>query len=168
MNQTVMLGAGAVVFVLIIVAVYFIVTAPHSGTTTTTTTVIPGSSASTNASTTEEGSGRILSYSINPGSNGMCSVDAQCRDGSKCANGSCTVHECNKCVPYGTTELGNPDCLDFWDKPANEQRMLDKMGDRFAAPISSHSCENFNPYFELETPAGSCSVSFSNRCQQTS
>lgn len=154
-NQTILISVGVAVLVMLVVAVYFIITAPHAGETTT----IPESSG---------GSGRILAYTINPGSNGKCSVDAQCRDGSTCVNGSCTVHDCNECVPYGTTELGNPDCLDFWDKPANEQRMLDKMGDRFAAPISSHMCENFNPYFELETPSGSCSVSFFNRCQQTS
>ena len=159
---TILLGAGAVVVVLIAVSVYFILT-PSSGKTTTT--VIPGSSTPV---TIAPGFGRITSFSVNPGSNGYCSNDTQCRDGSNCVNGTCTVHECNKCVPYGTTELGNPDCLDYWDKVPNEKRLLDKMGHRFSAPTSSHMCENFNPHFELETPAGSCSVSFSNRCQQTS
>jgi hypothetical protein len=165
MNQTILLGVGAVVLVLVVVSVYFIMNSSSGGTTTTTTTAIPGSSTPVK---TDPGFGRITSVSVNPGSNGYCSNDWQCRDGSKCVNGTCTIHECNKCVPYGTTELGNPDCLDYWDEVPNEKRMLDKMGDRFAAPISSHRCENFHPHFELETPAGSCSVTFSNRCQQTS
>ena len=156
MNQNVLLGVGAAVIVLLIVAIYFIVTAPSTGATTSKTTVIPGSG------------GRILSHSVNPGPNGVCSSDAQCRHGSECVNGTCTVHECNKCVPYGTVGIGNTSCLDYWTQTENKERMLDETGDRFNAPIDSHMCENFHPLFELETPAGACSVSFSNRCQQTS
>lgn len=163
MHPMVMFGVGSLVVVVMIVAVFF-ATKPSAPTADDTATAAP--TAPDSGDGTGPAGGKILSYSLTSGSMGLCQTDAQCNTGSTCEDGSCTVYSCARCVPESTVELGNPECLDYWDAPSNEERMLSRTGTHFAAPIDSHSCENFHPHFELETPAGACSVSFSNRCEK--
>lgn len=110
--------------------------------------------------------GEIRSFSLKRDMPGHCRRDDQCHLGSTCKNGTCTVSPCKQCVPYTTTGLGDPKCLDYWDEESNEQRLLSKVGSSFSAPIDSNDCENVYPVFDLETPSGACSKSFSNRCEQ--
>ena len=156
MERVVVLGIGIVVLLALAVAVYYALKTPSTVKTSSISTIpgVPTSIPTSGAPSDDPAAGTILSYSLNPGSLGFCTNDYQCNEGSTCKDGTCSIHQCSKCVPYSTTELGNPDCLDYWDKPSNEQRLLDKTDHRFSAPISSHMCENAHPYFELKTPSG--------------
>lgn len=109
--------------------------------------------------------GKILSWGVTSALD-FCSTDANCLPGDRCVSGSCRASgKCSKCVPFTTTEVGDPGCLDFWDGTRQSQRLLNKVKDQFQDPKSSVECEYRNPHFELQHGDGKCSITYRNKCE---
>jgi hypothetical protein len=84
-----------------------------------------------------------------------CSGDDQCIDGV------CT-RPCSQCVPDAFVELGDPNCLDFWER--HDKEMVHHTAVRNVADTAR--CERMHVQYDLLGPQQSrCKITTSNRCE---
>ena len=111
----------------------------------------------------EQGS-KIHRFIVQP--NG--SIECPCPEGYTCmqtpfAENKTCVRPCEKCVNKSIEGYGNHECLQFWKKDENKQKLLNFSFQSVDA-TSSDSCENVTPSFDLHTSDGSCHVMLKNKC----